>query len=185
MNNIKAVIEGMLFLSGDEGIEINKLIEVLEIDENNFYKVLDELKKDYEHENRGIKIEQVGKTLKLVTKKEHKDYYEKYFSFDVDTTLSTSALEVLAIIAYNEPITRMGIDEIRGVDSSYQVRKLLSKNLIECKGKSELPGKPNLYGITDTFLDYFGLLSKDDLPEIKMDDITEDVDLYESKYKEI
>ena len=185
MNNIKAVIEGMLFLSGDEGIEINKLIEVLEIDENNFDKVLDQLKKDYDCEDRGIRIEQIGKTLKLVTKKEHKDYYEKYFSFDIDTTLSTSALEVLAIIAYNEPITRMGIDEIRGVDSSYQVRKLLSKNLIECKGKSDFPGRPNLYGTTETFLDYFGLLSKDDLPKIEVDEIIEDVDLYESKYKEV
>ena len=181
MNQMKAVIEGMLFLSGDEGIDIHKLIEVLGVSKEEFDQALEELKQDYYSESRGIRIEHIEDQLKLVTKKEHKDYYEKYFSFDIDTTLSTSALEVLAIVAYNEPITRMEIDEIRGVDSSYQVRKLLSKKLIESKGKSELPGKPNQYGITNTFLEYFGLSSKEDLPKIEMNESVEDVDLYESK----
>lgn len=183
-SEIKAVIEGMLFLSGDEGIDIEKLIEVLEIKKEEFCSILEDLKKDYQNENRGIRIEHIGQTLKLVTKKEHKNYYEKYFSFDVDTTLSPSALEVLAIIAYNEPISRMEIDEIRGVNSSHQVRRLVQKNLIESKGKSELPGRPNVYGITNTFLEYFGLSSKEDLPKIEVEESIEDVDLYHSRYQE-
>jgi len=185
MKQVRAVIEGMLFLSGDEGIDIHKLKEVLQISDEEFNQSLQELKEDYKQETRGIRIEQIGDLLKLVTKKEHKDYYEKYFSFDVDTTLSSSALEVLAIIAYNEPITRMEIDEIRGVNSSHQVRRLLSKNLIESKGKSELPGKPNLYGTTTTFLEYFGLSSLSELPKIEVEEEEKEMDLYDTRYKEL
>ena len=99
--------------------------------------------------------------------------------------VSQSALETLAIIAYNEPITRSEIDELRGVNSSQMVRNLIAKDFIKVVGKSDKLGRPNLYGITNEFLDYFGLESKEDLPsieEIKSD--KDDVDLYNSKYKE-
>ncbi len=180
---MEAVIEGMLFLAGDEGIEKEKLREVLKISEEQLNKDIEQLKETYQSEKRGIRLEIIGNNLKLVTKKEHKQYYEDYFSFDLDTTLSPSALEVLAIIAYNEPITRVEIDEIRGVNSSHQVRKLVQKNMIEPKGKSNLPGRPMLYGTTTTFLDYFGLESIQDLPKMDMEEI-EELDLYDSKYTE-
>ena len=180
---MEAVIEGMLFLAGDEGIEKEKLREVLKVSEEQLNKDIEQLKETYQSEKRGIRLEIIGNNLKLVTKKEHKQYYEDYFSFDLDTTLSPSALEVLAIIAYNEPITRVEIDEIRGVNSSHQVRKLVQKNMIEPKGKSNLPGRPMLYGTTTTFLDYFGLESIQDLPKMDMEEI-EELDLYDSKYTE-
>ena len=92
--------------------------------------------------------------------------------------LSQSQLEVLAIVAYNEPITRVEIDEIRGLSSQYIVKKLLSKDLIKVVGKSDLPGKPNLYKTTKEFLDAFGLASLSDLPDIKKDDEVKEQDLF-------
>ena len=105
---------------------------------------------------------------------------------DIDSDLlSTSALETLAIIAYNQPMVRSQIDEVRGVDSSYNVRRLVLKGLIEEKGRSELPGRPILYGTTDKFLSHFGISSLAELPKIESDEeIDEDVDLFESKYQE-
>ena len=100
--------------------------------------------------------------------------------------LSNQALETLAIIAYNEPITRIDVDEIRGVDSAYVVRRLLAKGLIKECGRDDKPGHPILYKTTDEFLDYFGLSSKEDLPkieELKQED-NEDKDLFKSTYKE-
>ena len=99
--------------------------------------------------------------------------------------LSPAALETLAIIAYNQPLVRGQVDEIRGVDSSYNIRKLVLKGLIEEKGRSELPGRPILYGTTDKFLDHFGLASIDELPVIEETiEENDDVDLFDSKYKE-
>ena len=94
-------------------------------------------------------------------------------------------METLAIIAYNEPVTRAVIDEIRGVDSIYVIRKLLAKGLIKEAGKSDTPGRPILYKTTNDFLDYFGLASKKDLPEITtIEEENEEKDLFKSNYKE-
>ena len=184
--NYVPIIEGILFLIGNEGISFNELKEILEIDEDKLNSEIEKLKATYESEDRGIKIALLGNKLKLVTKKEHKKYYEKLTEEEISATLSPAALETLVIIAYNQPITRVNIDEIRGVGSSHLVRKLLLKNLIKEMGKSDAPGRPNLYGTTDQFLDYFGLKSIDDLPEIEQ--ITEDEEeknLFESKYTEL
>lgn len=182
---MEAVVEGLLFLAGDEGISFQKLVETLEIEEIKLNKILCDLENKYKSETSGITIEMLGSKIKLTTKKEHNMYYEKFFSFDEDGTLSPSALEVLAIIAYNDPITRGEVDEIRGVSSSYIIRKLLGKNLVESKGKSELPGRPNLYGVTERFLDYFGLANTDELPEIETKEVENiEKDLYNSKYVE-
>ena len=103
----------------------------------------------------------------------------------VNNVLSVPALETLAIIAYNEPITRIKIDEIRGVDSTYVVRRLCAKGLIKECGKADLPGRPTLYKTTDDFLDYFNLSSIKDLPDIgSVENIDKEVDLYHSKYTE-
>ena len=114
------------------------------------------------------------------------EYIKKLVNIENNETLSQSSLETLAIIAYNSPITRIGVDEIRGVNTVHTIRKLLMKGLIEEKGRAELPGRPILYGITDYFLDYFGLASIDDLPKISFDE-EENLDesnLFESRYKE-
>ncbi len=101
--------------------------------------------------------------------------------------LSSSALEVLAIVAYNQPITRVEIDEMRGVSSSHMVRRLVAKGLLKEAGKSTMPGRPNLYKTTSDFLDYFGLATLEDLPSIDMskyDGGEQEKDLFTSIYKE-
>ena len=141
---------------------------------------------DYCDNNRGIQIEFLGNHFKLTTKKEHKEYYKRLTIEDENSILSQSALETLAIIAYNAPLTRIDIDNIRGVNSSYVVRKLLLKGLIEEVGRSDAPGRPRLYNITPRFLDYFGLGSIDELPKLeeKQEIINDEKYLFESKYKE-
>ncbi len=185
--NLTAVLEGLLFLRGNEGILLSEIKSILEIeDDNDLKNLIMNLQEEYLKETRGIKIEKFGEYLKLVTKKEHKEYYEKLVEIDENTGLSQSALETLAIIAYNGPVTRVKVDEIRGVGSSHMIRKLLSRNLIKEEGRSDLPGRPILYGVTPDFLDYFGLSSIEDLPKLEAIQIGEldELDLFESKYKE-
>lgn len=182
--NLKAVLEGILFVVGDEGISDDRLLKILGISEEKLQNIIDEYDEDLQMEDRGLKLERFNNNYKLVTKKEHADFYKSLVDEEVNDTLSPAALETLAIIAYNGPITRVMVDEIRGVGSIYVIRKLVLKNLIKEVGKSELPGRPILYGVTDQFLDYFGLKSLDDLPEIYKDEPILDQDLFTSKYKE-
>lgn len=182
MNHMKllGVLEGLLFVVGDEGVTLKEICSTLEIDEITARNLLTELKQEYENENRGIKISFLGETFKLTTKKEHKEYYQKLVTTK-EAVLSQAQLEVLAIIAYNEPITRIEIDEIRGISSAYVVKKLLSRDLIKVVGKSDLPGKPNLYRTTREFLDCFGLSSINDLPDLIVTKDDEEQNLFTKK----
>ena len=182
--NLKAVLEGLLFVCGDEGITREKLLKILKVSEEDLQKIIEDYEKDLNSEERGLKLEKYNDNYKLVTKKEHANFYKSLVDEEVSDTLSPAALETLAIIAYNQPITRIMVDEIRGVSSAYVMRKLVLKNLIKEVGKSELPGRPLLYGVTDQFLDYFGLKSLDDLPKIENDEIEDTKELFTSKYKE-
>lgn len=186
--NKEAILEGMLFVVGDEGLTIEQIKEVLELNEEESKRLIIDLKEKYEDESRGIRINFLGNTFKLTTKKEHKEYYQKLIENPETNTLSQAALETLAIIVYNEPITRIQIDEIRGVSSREMVKKLVAKGFVKEVGRSDIPGRPILYKTTSEFLDYFGLSSKDDLPkfdlELKNEKVVDDIDLYQSKYKE-
>ena len=184
--NKKAILEGILFIVGDEGITIDEIKNILDVNDEEIRSLLMELKKDYESPDRGLRISYLGNSFKLTTKEEHKEYYEKLVTDSKNATLSNAALEVLAVIAYNEPITRLQIDEIRGVNSSQIIRRLLARGFIKISGREDTIGKPNLYKTTDDFLDYFGLSSKDDLPEVifKEKEVDDNTDLYESNYKE-
>ncbi|MBQ6546758.1 MAG: SMC-Scp complex subunit ScpB [Bacilli bacterium] len=182
---MKAVLEGLLFLVGEDGIDLETICNVLEIDKEQGSKLIEELSNDYQSKERGIIIKKFGHLYKLTTKKEHKEYYNKLADLPNIRNLSQSSLETLAIIAYNEPITRVEVDELRGVNSSQIIRNLVAKDFIKVVGKSDKLGRPNLYGITDEFLDYFGLESKKDLPSIEeMNFDKDDIDLYDTRYKE-
>jgi len=183
---MEAIIEGILFLKGEEGASFEELKSTLEITEDELKKYIIKLEEDYKAESRGITIQQFGNIYKLVTKKEHKNYYEKLVLEESLNELSDQALETLAIIAYNEPITRQQIDDIRGVSSVYVLRKLQLKGLIYEIGRSDLPGRPILFGTTNKFLDYFGIKSKEELPKIEEKEIIsdEEINLFESKYTE-
>lgn len=183
--NLKGVLEGILFVVGDEGVTVKQLTEILEIDKEKLKELIIELKEDYDKSDRGIRLSILGDAFKLTTKKEHHEYYEKLIRDEISNTLSNSAIETLAIIAYNEPITRVEVDEIRGIQSGPMIRKLVAKGFLKEVGKSDLPGRPILYKTTSDFLDYFNMSSLKELPKIdEAREIIDDIDLYDSRYKE-
>ena len=184
---MESILEGLLYVQGDIGLSLKEIENILEIDEESAKEIVYKLKNYYIDNKRGLRINFLGNTIKLTTCIEHKDYYKKLLEEPTSNCLSQSALETLAIIAYNEPITRGNVESLRGVDSSYVMRRLLARGLIKECGKSDLPGKPILYKTTDEFLDYFGLSSKEDLPDINSIELEENntaKDLYTSIYKE-
>lgn len=178
------ILEGLLFVVGDEGISLKTICETLNVTETEAKSLLTSLKEEYEKSERGIKISYLGDAFKLTTKPEHKEYYKKLIENPETHGLSATALETLAIIAYNGPITRLEIDEMRGVSSLYTIKKLLARDLIKVSGKSEMPGKPNLYSVTNAFLDYFGLATLNDLPKFEKIIHEDDGELYDTIYKE-
>ena len=188
--NLKAVIEGLLFVVGDDGLDLDEISKILEISKDETKELIKELQNDYQSSDRGIRIDFLGDKLKLTTKKEHNIYYQKLLTTEDNNTLSQAALETLAIIAYNQPITRVKVDELRGISNNHIIRKLVAKGLIKEGGRSNMPGRPILYETTSEFLDYFGLSSIDELPDMRdfleeeEKEADEDVDLYQSKYKE-
>lgn len=187
MNKL-AVLEGLLFVVGEDGLTINQIMDILEISNEEAKQLISELKEKYEADTSGIRINFLGNTFKLTTKKEHRSYYQKLIENPDSNVLSQAALETLAIIAYNQPVTRLDVDDIRGVSSSQMIKKLVAKGFIKEAGRSDSLGRPILYKTTSEFLDYFGLATIDDLP--KMEQFIEnnvevsDTDLYHSKYKE-
>lgn len=181
----EGILEGILFVQGDEGITLESICKIMEIDMEEAKALLLSLKNHYEEKNRGLRIRFLGNAFKLTTKEEHKAYYQRLFTVPENKELSPQALEVLAIIAYNEPITRIEIDELRGLSSDYTIRKLLAKGLIKEAGKSTMPGRPNLYKTTHEFLDYFGLASLEDLPKLEeKEQSLKETELFTSIYKE-
>ncbi len=187
-NELLGVLEGLLFVQGDEGLKLDDIANILEISKDEVKELLTLLQKEYQNSNRGIRIRFLGDAFKLTTKEEHRKYYEKLLTNpNSSSDLSPSLMEVLAIIAYKAPITRAEVDEIRGLTSDYVIRKLISKGLVKEVGKSKMPGRPNLYGVTHEFLDFFGLASITDLPKIDFNEenISEDnPDIFTSIYKE-
>ena len=187
---MKAILEGLLFVVGEDGLTFKQIEEVLNLDEETVKNLVLDLKKDYEDESRGLRIDYLGNRIKMTTKYEHREYYQKLVENPETNYLSQAALETLAIIAYNEPITRVQIDAIRGVGCTHIIRRLVAKGFIKEAGRSDIPGRPILYETTNEFLDYFGLSSIDDLPNIddfihELNNKKEDEsDLYTSVYNE-
>ena len=186
----KAILEGLLFVVGEDGLTFDQIEDVLDIDEESAKELVEELKNDYQDESRGLRIDYLGNRIKITTKSEHKEYYQKLIEHPETNNLSQAALETLAIVAYNEPITRVQVDSIRGVGSTQIMRRLVAKGFIKEKGRSDLPGRPILYETTNEFLDYFGLSSIDELPDVSKfieqntEEVDENSDLYTSKYVE-
>lgn len=182
---MESVVEGLLYVQGDIGLTLKDIERILEIDEDEAKSVVLKLKNYYDDNKRGLRINFLGNTIKLTTREEHKEYYQRLLEEPTSNNLSQSALEVLAIIAYNEPITRGNVDALRGVESTYVMRRLFAKGLIKECGRSDAPGRAILYKTTDEFLDYFGLASKDDLPKIDIENtVNSPKDLYKTIYKE-
>lgn len=179
------VLEGLLFVVGDEGLTLDQIKDILDINEEEAYGLVKGLRARYESIEFGVQLSILGDAFKLTTKKEHKEFYQKLIENPHTNTLSQAALETLAIVAYNEPVTVQEIDSIRGVNSREMVRRLVAKGLLKEVGKSDTLGRPTLYATTGDFLDYFGLSSKEELPKYEDIKVEEDsIDLYDSRYKE-
>ena len=181
------ILEGILFVMGDEGVSLESITEIMSLEPDQVKELLSELKKRYEDKSRGLRISYLGNAFKLTTKEEHKEYYQKLVVNPGTNKLSQAALETLAIIAYNQPISTVEISELRGVDTRGLIRKLVAKGLIKEAGKSDMPGRPNLYRTTSEFLNYFGLATIEDLPEVKKEEPSKDdeTDLFTSTYKDV
>ena len=184
-DEILSVIEGMLFLSGDEGLTVKQVSSVLQLSKKEATEYIDELIQIVnERKVKGIELVSFGGVFKFVTLSKHHEYYQRMVEQN-ENTLSNAALETLAIIAYNQPITRVRIEEIRGVGCDAMIRKLVAKALIKEVGREDTPGKPILYGVTDEFMDAFSLTSLDELPELKeMKEDFDQEDIFNTKYTE-
>lgn len=184
-DEILSVIEGMLFLSGDEGLTVKQISSVLQLSKKDATQYIDELVQlENERTVKGFELVDFGGVFKFTTLSKHHEFYQRMVEQN-ENTLSNAALETLAIIAYNQPITRIRVEEIRGVGCDAMIRKLAAKALIKEVGREDTPGKPILYGVTDEFMDAFSLTSLDELPELK--EIKEDFDqddIFNTKYIE-
>ncbi|CAD5899870.1 SMC-Scp complex subunit ScpB [Carnobacterium maltaromaticum] len=187
MNEIGAV-ETLLFVAGDEGLSLEEIATVLECTTQFAFQLLTQLQKNYESSKAsGLMLLEVGNHYQLATKKEYAGIIKKYAVSPLSTNLSQAALETLAIIAYKQPLTRMEIDEIRGVQTSGALQKLLLRGLIEDKGRVNGPGRAILYGTTNYFMDYFGLKNIKELPaidELEQDQEEVESDLFFEKFNQ-
>ena len=163
---IKSAMESMMFTWG-EPLEAKLAAEVFNISKEDAYEYFKELQAEYEQEGRGIVIREVNKAFQFVTREENADYVRRLCTPVKAKKLSQSALEVLAIIAYKQPVTKGEMEAIRGIKCDRVVEGLVNKDLIREVGRSSAIGRPILYGTTDTFLRNFGFTSLKELPDIE------------------
>jgi segregation and condensation protein B len=168
-NKQVAMVEAVLFAAA-EPIEYNKLSTVLGMDDEQILLCLDALQNKYEADDSGICLLKLDTKYQLCSKKEYVDAVRDVLDLKRNAPLSQAAFEVLAIVAYNQPITKPYIEQIRGVDCSGVVNTLCQRGLVEEKGRLDVPGRPVLYGTTADFLRCFSLNSLDDLPELPQND---------------
>lgn len=161
----KGIIEAILFATG-RIVKKSELMSILELSDKEIELTINGLKEKYEGADSGITIVEVKDGYQMATKKEYYEYLYPAFDNRLKPKLSQASLETLAIIAYNERCTRADIDQIRGVDTSGSVYKLLDYNLIEPAGKADLPGKPMTFKVTEEFMKMFGLKTLKDLPDL-------------------
>lgn len=167
IKNPSAVIEAIMFAAGYP-MRYDKLAEVLSITPSEVKRLVSELAENYNTADRGIMVLLFPETCQFCTKEENMTYIKEALGIKRGGNLSASSMEVLAIVSYNQPVTRSFVDMVRGVDSSYAMNSLVDKGLIETCGRLDAPGRPMLYGTTDKFLRVFGISSVNELPEIEL-----------------
>ncbi|MCI9415417.1 MAG: SMC-Scp complex subunit ScpB [Clostridiales bacterium] len=161
----QAAIEAVLFAAG-EPLAVSRLAETLELDEETVVRLTEDLKQEINTRGGGLMMVRLEDQYQLCTRQEYAGYVRKALDIRRNTPLSQAAMEVLAIVAYNQPVTKAFIEQVRGVDCGAVVQGLVTKNLVEEKGRLELPGRPLLYGTTPDFLRCFGVSSLQELPPL-------------------
>lgn len=167
----QAKVESLVFVSGNEGISITELAHLTGLLKPAINEQLELISQKYNSDKTcSFELVQTGETVKFTTKKAFAPLIKSYFEAPATTTLSQAAIETLAIIAYKQPITRIDIEEIRGVKASGMIQKLTALELIKEDGRLDVPGRPILYSTTEKFLDHFGIKSLEDLPPLPEND---------------
>lgn len=181
MNDL-AMIEAILFVAGDDGLTLEELSKLTGKTLDSMAVLIEDLAIKYHNdEESGILLIETANKFQIVTKKEYADAIKRYAQSPFSQTLSRALLETLAIIAYRQPVTRIEIEDIRGVQVTSNLKKLRTRQLIEEVGRLDKPGKPLLYGTTSYFLDYFGINSIEELPELV--DVDNDDEISDLFYK--
>lgn len=167
IEELEAITEGLLFASG-ESVSVKRLCEVTETDEKTMTELLRLMETKYENDSsRGIRIIKLEDSYQLCTKREYYDYVKTLRDKKRRASLSNAGLEVLSVIAYNQPVTRSALEFIRGVNSDGALNNLIAAGLVEEVGRLDAPGKPMLFGTTEEFLRCFNLASLADLPDVE------------------
>lgn len=165
LNDGIAIIEAILFACG-EPVSPDKLAEASKIDVETVVKLIDQLERRYNVQESGIRIIRVNNCFQLATREEYSDYIKAALETRRQTPLSQAAMETLSIVAYNQPVTKAFVEQVRGIDSSSVVNTLVERDLLEEAGRLELPGRPIAYRTTNTFLRCFGISSLEQLPPL-------------------
>ena len=186
-NKLVAVLESFLFVAGEEGLSLKQLAALSICTEGEVTDALEQMVETYElRKDSGITLRQYGGDYQLVTKAEFAEDMKRLFENPPAKMMTQAALEVLSIIAYKQPVTRIEVDDIRGVKSERAIQTLASKGFIMEKGRLEASGRPILYATTDYFLDRFGLNSLEDLPQLIQDENEDvDTDLFLTKFQDV
>ena len=165
-DNMEAIAEGLLYIVGEDGVKVEQLAVALDKSLEDTKIILENIQIKYSGELYGIELVGYGSVYKFISKKDVYPYAQKLFGTSKPNTLSQAALETLAIIAYKQPITRIEIEELRGVSAEVMLRKLQARNLIREAGRSDAPGRPILYEVTEEFMDSFKLYTLKELPDL-------------------
>lgn len=178
--SMTAPVEALLFVVGSQGLSTEELAHALQMNIDETRSLCLTLQEEYEKRTAGIKLVELAGTWQLVTRAEHAEYIKRLATSPTSTQLSNAALEVLSIVAYKQPISRLGVEHIRGVNSDGVITTLNHRQLIEEVGRQDSPGRPILYGTTDLFLQTFGLKSLGDLPQLpEEEEVPQDLSLFD------
>lgn len=172
INTMECIIESLIFSYGD-AVSLDKICEILELDRKTARNIMKNMMDSYNSSKKGIIIREINEKYQMCSNPEYFEYVSKLYQIRQKQALSQAAYEVLSIIAYNQPITRAKLEQIRGVNSDSAVTRLLERNLIKEAGKLDIPGRPRLYETTDEFLKCFGFKSLRDLPMLDIQDLSE------------
>lgn len=166
LKEAESIIEGVLFAAGD-AVDVEKISDILDIDTKSTRAIVTALADKYDREKRGLQIIRLEDSYQMCTRRDYQEYISRLAEPRRSQSLSDAAMEVLAIVAYKQPVTRAVIEQIRGVSCDSLVNKLLEKNFIEEVGRLDTPGRPMLFGTTEEFLRCFGIESIMELPEFE------------------
>ncbi len=175
-DNPEAIVEGLLYIVGEDGAKLEQLAIAIDKSLEDTRIILENIQAKYASELFGIELVCYGSVYKFISKKAVYPYAQELFGASKQNTLSQAALETLAIIAYKQPITRVEIEELRGVSADVMLRKLQARNLIREAGRSEAVGRPILYEVTEEFMDSFKLYTLNELPDLPEYNKEEDSD---------